>query len=269
MKHWLVLILGLLTTFVLLFQNCAPDREKVSGSGGSGTEEPESPPIDENSPPNMNSNGGAFAPLVPRNTSVFLDYVGEPRNNPVDIKVQVDLFASGDSPAGEIGISYIDKTSQGDIFYEAFFTTGSSQRAIQYNEWVDVDGESHFHAVFEDSFDNGGGIVLVIDEIIDWGDGGGPEDAMGGSIWYKNFGLTPAPHPPTYCWFVSLGPFDCRPWPSGTGMAKDRSIDPKGGYKLLGRFQDLDKRKAFNESEDIESGSDDTESGSDDEESGG
>ena len=251
MKNWRVLILGLLTIFVLLFQNCAPDR-KAADSGG-GTEEPEEPPkpppIDEDSPPHMNPDAGDFAPLDPRNTSVFLDYVGQPRNNPVNIKVQVDLLANGDSYAGDIGISYIDKTSQGDIFYEAFFTTGSSQRAIQYNEWIDVGEESHFHAVFEDSFDNGGGIVLVIDEAIDWGDGKGPEDSMGGSIWYKNFGLTPAPHPPTYCWFVSLGPFDCRPWPSGTGMAKDRSTDPKGGYKLLGRFQGLSKKRAFNESE--------------------
>lgn len=248
MKYGKILILGLLTISMV---NCSSERENLNGSwgngGGGGVLLP--PPIDSDPINELKSGEGGTVTFVYENLDAFSDYVGETINDPQDLKLQVDLVADGDHYSGRIAISYTND----EQFRKGTFTTGGSRKAIKYNEWVD-NGEK-FHAVFEDLLDNGGGIVLVIDEVVDQGDGQGPEDLVGGSIWYKNFGQSPYPiHPrrvnaETYCWFVSLGPYDCRPWPSGKGMLADRSGDPssKSGYKLLGTFSGLSQEEAFNQ----------------------
>ena len=107
-----------------------------------------------------------------------------------------------------------------------------------------MNGQKVWHGVFDDFYF--GALVVVIDGVSDLGDGQGAQDLVSGTVWMKNFAATRAPHPPTYCWFVSFGPFDCRPWPVGEGMNTFASKDPQGGYVKLGTFSGLSLRAAFN-----------------------
>jgi hypothetical protein len=182
----------------------------------------------------------------------FSEYTNRPMNNPQDVRININFTKTGDvSYGGTISIGYTDN----GIYHEGFFTTGASEKATRYNVWFfdpDNDDERVFHAVAEDFL---GGLVIVIDNYVDLGDGSGIETASG-SIWFKNFDISVdlddypvysiGPHPPTYCWFVSLGPYDCRPWPSGDGMNTYSSKNPRAGYKKLGDFDGLDLDAAFN-----------------------
>ena len=73
-----------------------------------------------------------------------------------------------------------------------------------------------------------------------------PEDKVSGSVWFKNFTLTYAPHPPTHCWFVSLGPYDCRAWRAEHGVNTTAAVLPDSGYVKLGSFSELSLEEAFN-----------------------
>ncbi|MCB0411829.1 MAG: hypothetical protein KDD22_04845, partial [Bdellovibrionales bacterium] len=53
--------------------------------------------------------------------------------------------------------------------------------------------------------------------------------------------------PQTYCWFISLGPYDCRAWTDGNGVDSDKAVLPDNGYKKLGDFEGLNLKKAFND----------------------
>ncbi|MCB0406617.1 MAG: hypothetical protein KDD34_00355, partial [Bdellovibrionales bacterium] len=53
--------------------------------------------------------------------------------------------------------------------------------------------------------------------------------------------------PRTYCWFISIGPYDCRTWKNGYGVDTTRAINPDSDYKLLGSFQGLNINDAFND----------------------
>ena len=253
MNYWKVLFLGLLTVFVVVsYQNCA---QKVDKSKKSAQEE--EPPVvdptpDDNEPTEDGPGGGPGATFkyggttsfVPVNNIVFSDYEGEPVNNPRNIVVNVNLVRYGSKYyGGHVTIAYEDDIGQGYEEWKAYFESGGSEQSTKYNQWIEE--ETKFHGVFEDFR---GAIVLVIDQFVNLGDGEGIEDNAGGSIWFKNFGRTPAPHPPTYCWFVSLGPYDCRPWPSGHGMDTNMSVNPASGsgYTLLGHFSGLSLKKAFN-----------------------
>ncbi len=49
------------------------------------------------------------------------------------------------------------------------------------------------------------------------------------------------------CWEFDTGPFDCRTWRSGSGVATFKAINPNGNcYTKMGTFQGLDILKAFN-----------------------
>lgn len=183
--------------------------------------------------------GGSAALTIP-SLAVFSEYTGRPMNNPQDIKINLNMIKSSSSSTfgGTATITYTDN----GIAYQGYFTAGSSSAATKYNVTFNYAGNNVWHAVFEDFM---GGLVVVIDQIVDLGDGG-PVDLASGSVWFKNFGLTYAPHPPTYCWFVSLGPYDCRPWPDGKGMNTYQSPYPQAGYVQLGTFSGMSISKAFN-----------------------
>lgn len=182
---------------------------------------------------------GGTANLTIVSTTVMSEYTGRPMNNPQNIKITLNMVKGGATFGGTAKISYTDNNWP----YEGFFTAGQSAEATKYNRAFSYGGETVWHGVFEDFM---GGLVVVIDQIVDLGDGGGAQDAVGGTVWFKNFGLTYAPHPPTYCWFVSLGPYDCRPWPDGNGMNTYQSKNPGAGYVKLGSFTGLSLKAAFN-----------------------
>ena len=182
------------------------------------------------------------------------EYTGRSMNNPTNMSLNVNFVRIGASNwGGTVTTAY----NENGFLYYWYFSSGSSEKATQYNKWFVKDGKKVFHAVLED-FEMGA-VVLVIDGYLDLGDGQN-EDLASGSLWFKNYGITYAPHPPTHCWFVSFKgmdtdtPYDCRPWPTSDGFNNTylsvyptrQSSDPYKGYKKLGTFQSLSLNKAFN-----------------------
>lgn len=167
------------------------------------------------------------------------EYTGRPMNSPKDIRLNVNLTKAGNGYGGVVTISYVDNGYQ----EEGYFTSGSSEKEVQFNIWQHKDNKYAYHGFFEDFL---GGLIVVIDEWIDLGDGKGPEDLLGGKVYFKNFGLTYAPHPPTRCWFVSLGPYDCRAWKTDRSVDTTRSIYPDSDYVELGSFAGMVLSEAFN-----------------------
>ncbi len=248
-----LLKLLILTLFAISMTNCAKKVEKKS------REKPSDPPPiteplpgqEDYVPPERDSQGafryGGTTTFVPVNDSVFSEYTGRPMDDFDNVLINVNLVKYQDNTyGGSVTIDYDEYGQPTDT--PGFFETGGSKKAVQYNQWLNSK-KTRFHAVLQDLE---GGLVISIENIIheDFGDRGGKERSLGsGRIWFKNFVLKSgsAPHPPTYCWFVSLGPYDCRPWPSGKGMKSPGSVTPSGGgYKLLGRFSNLDISETFN-----------------------
>lgn len=184
-----------------------------------------------------------------------------PLNNPTDIKLKIDLTDLGAPSAGaatryggSLRISFQDS----GYYISSGFTTGGSQSDARYNYWMVKDGKSLFRAFFEDQGRPmkkvSGGVVLVIDESNDLGDGA-TDPLASGSIWYLNFEDSYAPQTDKRCWFVSLGPYDCRAFLDGSGNInmgtrifpemRTLSTGAQPGYKKLGTFTNLNLLKAF------------------------
>lgn len=187
---------------------------------------------------NPGNSFGGTAPLSVSSLSLMGQYTGRPMYNPEQVEINLNLNKYGNSYGGTVRISYTDYGQR----YEGFFTSGHSAEESKYNVWFTKSGKDVWHGFFEDYL---GAIIVVIDGVTDLGDGGNEAKASG-SIWFKNFGYTYAPRPPAWCWFVSLGPYDCRAWKSGNGVNTTQAINPDNGYKKLGTFSDLDLEKAFN-----------------------
>lgn len=183
---------------------------------------------------------GATAPMSLTSLDIMSQYTGRPMFNPQQVEVTLNLKRYGESYGGTVRISYTDYGHR----YQGFFTSGHSAYETKHNVWFRKGDKDIWHGFFEDYL---GAIIVVIDGVTDLGDGGSDKKATG-SVWFKNFGYTYAPRPPAWCWFVSLGPYDCRAWKSGEGIKspQNRSIYPDAGYKKLGSFSDLDLKKAFN-----------------------
>jgi hypothetical protein len=197
---------------------------------------------------------GSSAPLEIVSVQRLIEYTTEARNNPTNIRINLNLTRKGSnngSPTygGTASISYEDY-----YYYEGNFTSGDTNNDNKYNVWLEKDGITGFHAFFEDGL---GAIIVVIDEFqITGGDGEGPGDIVNGKVYFKNFDPNDAPPGYTFwpgiyvernhCWFISLGPNDCRSWKSGDGVNTFRAIYPDSGYKLLGTFEGLSLTEAFN-----------------------
>ncbi len=175
------------------------------------------------------------------------DYVYErPLNNPGEYKIRLSLERDEESDLykGNVSISYYDD----GVFHQSSQSTGSEiidvrynkydgQKENKYNKWLTLDGKTMFRAMFQDEY---GSVIVIIDDVIDLGDGLGPDDDVNGRIYYKNFGNVYAPPSPTKCWFVTRGPYSC-----GAGYDDENRITPEGGYTLLGEFRNLSLNQAF------------------------
>ena len=180
------------------------------------------------------------------------EYAGESRNNPTDIALNVNLVRRGNGYGGRITLGYYD----GSTYHEGVFVNGdeyvfwstSLESAAKYNVWFEKNGNEYFHGFFQDRV---GGFIIVIEGFESLGDGEPPINARG-SLWFKNFSLVQSPYvlepflPPTHCWLISTGPFDCRTWKSGKGVETTALIHPIDGYKKLGTFSGLNINDAFN-----------------------
>lgn len=195
---------------------------------------------------NLWSKGGTAA-FVPVSDDEFNLWVAshpvEPKN--VFINVNLKEVPSRGTYAGEVKIHYTSNSQSYEATLKSGTKTYDGNDYFKYNYWFNYQGKKVFSGFFEDLY---GPIVLVIDQNVDLGDGGGASE-IGGSVWYKNFTKSFASYDAGAswsvvlpCWFRTLGPYDCR---SSTVMDKSALL-PNNGYTKLGTFTNMNKIKAFN-----------------------
>ena len=115
-----------------------------------------------------------------------------------------------------------------------------------------------------------GALVMVVDDVFMNGDGAGPEDTMGGSIWFRPWQVLSNKTLPTHncvlnsqglwdcknqsapirqCWYISRGPYDCRFNISSDGKLVTRLANYSNDtdWVKIGTFNDLNKSKTFHE----------------------
>lgn len=256
MKRQFILLLVLAP---LLGVGCAKQKSKSTDSGTPYVEVPTGPYVPPTTGPGGNPGTtyayGGTAPLTISGSSLsarnqlMSTYTGHPMNDPQHIVVNVNLNSTGTSSygnvyGGTVTIGYQDTYNGVYQTIQGYFTSGTSTDATQYNIWFNYNGKQVFHAFFEDFL---GGLMVVINGTV--GSGDGPVGTLStGNVWFKNFTPTYAPHPPTYCWFVSLGPYNCQAWNYGSGINPYQADNPdySSGWMQLGTFSGLDLTKAFN-----------------------
>lgn len=174
-----------------------------------------------------------------------------------------------DLDANQGGDITLHKTnSSGTVSYSYFTSGGNTLQDVKENYWsYNSNNKLVWRGVFEGPT---GVLVVVVDGVYSSGDGSDPYDYMSGSIWYmpwqvvadtginsnkcyvKNGRLdckNPAA-PPTRCWDVSLGPYDCR----FTVSANSQNVTATGNqymtqdYTKVATFINLSKESTFKES---------------------
>lgn len=186
--------------------------------------------------------------FIPENFQEFSWYTGQVLNGPTDIKINVKLVDNGNGRyGGAIKIFYKDAGEYHEgIFYSGdgvnqpfpSYSQNDYQAEAEYNRWFILGGKKAFTGFFQDQW---GAIVLVIDSTLNQGDAQGTSQ-VSGSVWYKNFRTEFSTQGPMRkCWFISLGPYDCR----SPSVISKTSLTPDGGYRKLGTFGGLVKSEAF------------------------
>lgn len=236
----------LLISAALLLSGCAKEKHPVDPPDNGGDDHTNPPPDDGDT---NEFGAGAEAPLTLVSVDRLAQFANHPINQAQNVKINVNLDKfSNNRYGGYVTIAY---TNNGIRQAPRFGTGGpyavGSTDDVKYNLWFTKDGVRAFHAFFEDSL---GAVVLVVDHTVNFGDGNGNLDVVGGSVWFKNFEFSYAPKP-TRCWFIEAGPYDCRTFKVGNHNAEvstTSSIYPNNGeYKKLGTFENMSKQKAFNE----------------------
>lgn len=240
MKNYkLILVLVMTAAFAV---SCAQNKKQSPSAPA-----PITPPpfVQNGGSPGSHWEWGASATFSFVDPYTAMEYAGRPLNNPTDVKLNVRLEKRGQGYGGYIAVGYTDNGTyregafvNGDLMH---FPATSLEKAASLNVWSSFPEGNGFHGIFQDYM---GGMILVVDEFFSEGDGQPPSTGSG-SLYFKNFGLSNAPQSPTHCFFVSLGPYDCRSWPTKYEMNTFQSLYPTNGYKKLGTFQNLDLTKAF------------------------
>ena len=210
------------------------------------------------------------------NSSAMEDYrTGIRANYPIERgRIYVDMSREGNHRyySGRIEIAFkVRRASGNDEVISQEFSSGHGNDN-RYNVWARFGGKLGFHAFFSDPWK---GVILVIDEITNVTSERTEVDRINlknqlgsGSVWFKSFrsfyqgndsdcyeggdhirmgGPPPAPPaPPKRCWFVSVGPYDCRAWKRGDYVNTFMALEPRGScYKKLGEVDGLNISKAF------------------------
>lgn len=196
-------------------------------------------------------------------------------NNPTQLQVGIKLKDNGSNQYyGDVVISYVDN---GEIHVGRFValnqanpSSGSHYPNVNqaaYNQWFTWNGQNVFHGFFQDQY---GAVMVIIDDALDLGDGGGAT-TVSGSVWFKNFANSQAlPNNNNIpCWFVTTGPYDCRTFlvsgDHGDGVVSTASAlypqqsqfitshesnpyipqETARGWRRLGTFSNLNRADAF------------------------
>jgi hypothetical protein len=191
---------------------------------------------------------GGTATFTPNSIGVLEEYAGHYVNSPQNFVVNLNLvpfsYGKGTVYGGVVTMAYQDTINGSVVSYIDYFTSGNSGQSSQYNVVYNANGGTVYHGFFTDNY---GGLVAVINPTSGGlGDGGG---SVSGSIWFLNPQIQygDGPPAPTYCWFISLGPYDCQSWADGNGNINTyQAVNPNQGYVQLGTFTGLNVSQAFN-----------------------
>jgi hypothetical protein len=189
---------------------------------------------------------GGSAAFVPVNNEVFNKWVSGHPVEPKNVMINVKLTkASGKSTYyGTVKIRYQSNGQTFEATLKADNTTYDNKDFYMYNYWFNFSGKKVFSGFFDDTI---GGIVLVVDQNVDLGDGGGSTE-IGGEVWFRNYQASWAGYAEggawsvvLPCWFRTIGPYNCQ---SNIVMTKT-SLYPTDTYQKLGDFTNMNKQKAF------------------------
>lgn len=268
-----------LVTVTVLAVGCGKDSTGGMSAGSGVTAVP-------TTTPSPSASGSVNANVTIVSQAAFDNYIGWTSNTPTNVKVTLNLTKIANYAktgggtdygyGGTVTISF--KDASGNSYSDSFTsmlqsgpnTVSTESQNNQYNllstDYPETNGLPGYHGFFQGTtYCNGqawpagsvcygqifgGAVIIVLDSLGFNADGSGPTTGSG-SIWYKNFvgtGPINGPVPGTSCWFISAGPYQCREWLSGSGVATKRSIYPDGtgGYQKLGDFTGLDLTAAFN-----------------------
>lgn len=195
-----------------------------------------------------NAASGSGISFTPVSLEEFNSYVAtRPLNYPSDFKVAINLKDNGSGQfAGDVRLSYQDSGRLWEGVFKAENAANVNISGLRdsgvndavYNRWFTMGGQQVFSGFFEDEI---GGIVLVIDNVVNQNDGQGGS-VISGQIWYRNFAQSLAPKS-SYrsCWFVYTGPYDCR----SNHVISKSALYPTDSYRKLGWFSGYVKSQAF------------------------
>jgi hypothetical protein len=175
-------------------------------------------------------------------------YVGtHPLNNPSNIKIKVNLRdVGGGKYAGDVRISYTDNGyNYAGVFntclssncinqeYDSYDTSrDDGKNQAQYNYWFTMGGKQVFSGFFQDNY---GAIILIVDNVVNQGDGQGGS-VVSGQVWYRNFAQTFANQSTLRpCWFIYAGPYNCQ----SAIATKKTALYPTDTFRKLGDFSGL------------------------------
>lgn len=205
---------------------------------------------------------GATAALTADSTAALNYYaLTHPVNNPTDLRISVKLVNKGSASlgsnkyVGKVMVSYHDN---GQYYTGRFVTEDKTNPGsgtvypnwhhASYNTWFTDPrtGKVSFHGFYQDQY---GAVMIIVDDLIDQGDGAGANYASG-SIWFKNFAQSQYndcgqyqgstgywPGGSSSCqniwvvpsWFRTAGPYDTRTFlqsggPHGDGVINTTSV---------------------------------------------
>jgi hypothetical protein len=237
------LTISLMAVLAVLAIGCG-EKKKSSG--------PAPIPVPTPTPPpggNQNVTASGAAVYLDANKTVLSDYSGQTITNPTNIVLTVDLYdvdpSDVDLFGGQMEISFDDETQWGTVHHSGIFNAGMDEYNSQFNRWVDAEGYHHFKAFAEDAY---GAIIIVADEMAD------DLGLYNGKIFYRNWdysacGSGPPWYcnvkPPTMCWFISRGPYQCQAFLDNGEIDLESRMYPET-YTLLGTFEGLDMNAALN-----------------------
>lgn len=206
-------------------------------------------------------NGGYYSGATVALTNVqnlsTMFYNSYPGSNVTNLQVNVDMNRTMDS----FIISYVSNGRVTEAGLGTRFPDGTRENN-QYNGWVTEGSSRVYKGFFQDKY---GAIVVVIDKVLNGGDGT-PAALVGGTIYFQNFGENPAydskcqSGDPRYgtcflnqlmCWEIKAGPYDCRTFLVSNNVVMNSSSAPNGigpsrtkSYLKLADFNGLSRAAA-------------------------
>lgn len=212
-------------------------------------------------------------PSYENGAGVYLDNIHDDLSSYEKVHFYADLGdvagsqgTSNERQGGSIVLTFEDH--RGQKANRIFSTGGSTYASLENNFWTRSSSESlMWRGIFQGRY---GALIMIVDDVFMSGDGAGPEDTMGGSIWFRrwqvlseqklNFhdcvlnsqGLWDCKNqsaPIRQCWYISRGPYDCRfkIHPDGQLVTRLANYSNDTDWIKLGTFNDLNKSKTFHE----------------------